>query len=299
MATYLVKLSVIALLVIVILSAVVALNQLANNPPGSPLSNPTPTLTPVPTILPSLSPTITSNPTSTDSLPKTPTPKPTSTPTSPTYTPTTNTQPTSIPTQSVQPTPMPTVASTVTPTTQPTPTQSQPFTVNFDFDTASPVGSPSMNTPLSQTNGGITAQFSSPSDPAAFSIQNSDTTLYKLSEFTGSYLSDNKPTRDTLDIRFSASLTSLTFTFATFEYHGAQTSQPSYILMTSYLDSTSNLIGSTTARGTWPSGGNAFPQGTLTYTSTNPFNFIRIELPFQSQQGSVDYLIDTIIVTTY
>ena len=70
-------------------------------------------------------------------------------------------------------------------------------------------------------------------------------------------------------------------------------------MLTAYMDSTANQIGSTTARGTWPSGGDAYPQGTLTYNSANsPFNLIRIELPYQGPKSSVDYLIDTLTVKT-
>jgi hypothetical protein len=156
-----------------------------------------------------------------------------------------------------------------------------------------------MSTPLSQTKEGITAQFSSSSDPAGFSVQSYSTTFYKLSQFQGNYINDNKPTRDILEISFNRPLNSVTFTFATFEFDRGPTSQPSYILLTAYMDSTANQIGSTTARGTWPSGGDAYPQGTLTYNSANgPFNLIRIELPYQGLESSVDYLIDTITIKT-
>jgi hypothetical protein len=156
-----------------------------------------------------------------------------------------------------------------------------------------------MNTPLTQTKDGIQAQFSSSSDPAGFSVQSYSTTFYKLSQFQGNYLSDNKPTRDTLEIRFNQPIMSVSFTFATFEFDGGPTSQPSYISLTAYMDSTANQIGSTTARGPWPSGGDAYPQGTLTYNSANgPFNLIRIELPYQGLESSVDYLIDTVTIKT-
>jgi len=156
-----------------------------------------------------------------------------------------------------------------------------------------------MSTPLSQSKDGITAQFSSSSDPAGFSVQSYSTTLYKLSQFLGNYLSDSKPSRDTLEIRFNQPIKSVTFTFATFEFDRGPTSQPSYITLTAYMDSTANQIGSTNARGTWPTGGDAYPQGTLTYNSaTSSFNLIRIELPYQGLESSVDYLIDTLTVKT-
>jgi hypothetical protein len=302
-------LAICAISALVIVSSVFALNQLAANnasdsSPPSSISTATPTKTPSfnsPTNAPTLSPNNPTKPsqTPTSSSPtttQTPTINPTPTPTmQPTPTPTV--QPTPIPT--IQPTPDPTIQPTATPIPTPSSTPRPPITVTFDFDTATPPLITSMSTPLSQTKEGISAQFSSPSDPAGFSIQSYSTTFYKLSQFQGNYLNDNKASRDTLEIRFNQSLTSITFTFATFEFDGGPTSQPSYMLLTAYMDSTANQIGTSTARGTWPSGGDAYPQGTLTYNSANgPFNLIRIELPYQGQPGAVDYLIDTITVKT-
>jgi len=69
-------------------------------------------------------------------------------------------------------------------------------TITYDFNNGKPVLLEGQNTPFSQTSSGVTAHFSSPSDPAVFSIQSYDTTFYTLSQFSGNYLFDNKISRD-------------------------------------------------------------------------------------------------------
>ncbi len=246
--------------------------------PGSPVISPTtnPQQSPSPPNTPSAPPQAASNPPQTVTPTINPTSQPATTPT-----------PTSAPT--APPAPSPT----------PPPTPFPPTTATFDFDTGSPIVQTGTGTPLSQTKNGITAQIRSPSDPAAFSIQNYDKTFYKLSQLTGNYLYDNRPSRDILEIKFDQQLTSITFTFATFEFHGGPGDPPSNMTITAYLDSTANLVGTTSGHGVWPSG-DSYPQGTLTYNSGGqPFNLVRIEMsPFQGPTAAVDYLIDNITVMT-
>jgi len=171
--------------------------------------------------------------------------------------------------------------------------------VVFDFDSGSPSLVEGQNTPFNQTSDGLTANFSSPSDSVspAFSIQSYDTTFIALPQFSGRWLYDNKPTRDSLIIRFSQPLTSINFTFATRESRRGSEVQSTNVTLTAYANSTdSTPIGSATAPGTFSS--NAYPQGTLSFTSVNhPFNLVRIEIP-SVFQGVTDFFIDDIIVIT-
>jgi len=168
-------------------------------------------------------------------------------------------------------------------------------TVSFDFDNGYPLLAETQNTPLNQTVSGITAHFSSPSDTVtapAFSIQSYDTTFTKLSQFSGKYLYDNKPSRDTLEIEFSQQLESVTFTFATVEYG----TDPSDIKLTAFLGSNDmSPVGSTTASGTYETG--LYPQGVLSFNSVGkPFNLLRIEIPFQGAGSPTNFYVDNIIV---
>ncbi len=177
----------------------------------------------------------------------------------------------------------------------PTPTPLSTVTVTFDFDTGAPILSTFRSTPFAQTKDGVTAQFSSPG-VGVFSVQSSETIFVKLSQFSGNFL-ENKNIGDILEIKFSQQITSITFTFATFESHGAP-DQPSSITLTAYADSaTSTPVGTATAHGTWPTGSNTYPQGTLTYNSGDqPFNLIRIELSYQGTGGAAYFLIDNIVI---
>ena len=171
-----------------------------------------------------------------------------------------------------------------------------PFVATFDFDTGTPALLTFQSTPLNQTSGVITAYFNSTSDPAAFSVQSDSTTSYKLSQFSGNYLWDSKSSRDSLDIRFNMPLNNITFTFATIEFEGGPTSEPSNITLTAYMDSTTFPIGSTRVRGTWPTN-DSYPQGNLTFTSgSQQFNLVRIELLFQGVSAATDFMVDNITV---
>lgn len=181
------------------------------------------------------------------------------------------------------------------PITSPQPTKIPQTTVTFDFDTGSPVLTNYRSTPFDQSKDGVTAQFSSPG-VGLFSVQSYDTKFIKLSQLIGHYL-ENKSPRDVLEIKFSQQLTSISFTFATYESHGAP-DQASSITLTAYMDSaTSTPVGSSSAHGVWPSGGDAYPQGTLNYNSGGqPFNLVRIELPYQGRAAY--FAIDKIVVMT-
>jgi hypothetical protein len=164
--------------------------------------------------------------------------------------------------------------------------------IYFDFDNSTPTLVNGQGTPLTQASEPVTANFSSPSDPAAFSIQSYSTTFITLLKFSGKYLYDNNPTRDILDIKFNTAIVAINFTFATVEYHGGPNSEASAITLIAYQDSA--LVGSTTARGNFTT--SSYPEGTLSYNPGKSFNWVRISLPAQPS-GATDFLIDTVIVT--
>ena len=267
---------------IVIVVAIAAIILVSNQLAANSISEASPTPTPTGTANPTTQPTFSSSPT------PNPTALPTTQPTG-----SSNPQPTPIPT------PPPTIAPTPIPTPSPVPTPptAPPLTVvTFDFDTATPIITTRLPTPFNQTKDLVTAQFSSPT-PSGFSVQNSQTALYKLSQFQGNFLADNNPSRDTLEIKFSQTITRITFVFATVEAEGLPGDQPSLIYLNAYLGTSS--VASTSARGTWPTGGDYYPQGTLTYDSGGqPFDTVRIDIPYQGPTEAVDFMIDTIIVRT-
>ena len=169
------------------------------------------------------------------------------------------------------------------------------YTAIFDFDTGYPLLHETQNTPLNQTVNGITAYFSSPSETLvtpAFSIQSYDTTFTKLSQFSGKYLYDNKPSRDILEILFSEQLSRIEITFATVEHHV----EPSNISLTAYETSTNvSPIGSSLAKGEYRTG--LFPQGKLSFDSGGkPFNLVRIEVPYQGRDSPTNFYLDNVKV---
>ena len=174
-----------------------------------------------------------------------------------------------------------------------TPFSAEPTTI-FDFDNGSPLLAEFQNTPLNQTSNNITAYFSSPSDTIApaFSIQSYDTTSFRLSQFSGKYLYDNKPSSDILEIKFSQQLKSISLTFATVEYHVA----PTNITLTAYMNSADTTpVGSTTTRGTFLT--DIYPQGLLSFDSRDqPFSLVRIEIPLQGSQGATNFFVDNITI---
>jgi hypothetical protein len=165
--------------------------------------------------------------------------------------------------------------------------------ITFDFDSGDPILAESQNLPLNQTVEGITATFSSPSDTptgSAFSIQSYDTTFIKLSQFTGKYIYDNKPTKDILEIKFSHSLKKISLTFATIEYQAG----PSGVVLTAYMDSNDSApVGQATASGTILN--SLYPQGLLSFDSNGQqFNVVRIEMSPQASKESTNFFVDDI-----
>lgn len=273
------------LLIVVIVLALVGViaffaTRHPTNAPSPSATTPPPTVTSTPTPLHTVSP----NPT--------PLVTPTSTPTaSPSPTPAISPTPALTPTPTVTPTPAPTPTPTVTPTSTPT------ITV-FNFDDGAPVLSNLQSTPFDQSAGGVTAHFSSTFDPAAFSIQTHETTFYNLSQFSGKYLFQDNVFKTPVDIKFDKTITRISLTFATVDYHDPNTNgAASNIRLTAYMNSaTTSPIGSATTQGTFTS--DAYPEGTLSFSSSGtPFNFIEIDLPFLPQ-GATNFLVDNISVTT-
>ncbi|HSQ48843.1 MAG TPA: hypothetical protein VLL96_04070 [Candidatus Deferrimicrobiaceae bacterium] len=289
-----IKVLAITVVIVVAIAAIVyASNQLAANSISDSTPTPTPTGTANPTNQPTISSSPTPNPTAVPTTPSnTQSPGPTNPQPTPTAAPTV--APTPIPTPT--PSPVPTAPPTPVPTPTPPPTAPPLTVVTFDFDTATPIITTRLPTPFNQTKDLVTAQFSSPT-PSGFSVQNTQTTLYKLSQFQGNFLADNNPSRDTLEIKFSQAVTRITFVFATVEAEGLPGDMPSLIYLNAYLGTTS--VASTSARGTWPTGGDYYPQGTLTYDSGGqPFDNVKIDIPYQGPTEAVDFMIDTIIVRT-
>ena len=173
-----------------------------------------------------------------------------------------------------------------------------PTGISFDFDRSVPVLLEGQNVPFYQTSNGVTAYFSSYPDLTAFSVQSYDSTFYKLSQFVGNYLYDNKPAKNTLEITFSKPITDVSLTFATIEYHGVgNVDEPSFMKLTAYLNSTQiTLVGSTTAQGAFSS--DLYPQGTLSFHGNGKvFNQITLELETKNV-STTEFFVDTIVVTT-
>ena len=171
-------------------------------------------------------------------------------------------------------------------------------TITFDFNNGIPKLLEGQNIPFNQNVGGLTAYFTSPSDPSAFSIQSYGTTFYKLSQFSGNYLWDNKAEKNIVEIKFSQKIIQISLTFATVEYHGVgNVDNPSFIQLNAYMNATQlTLIGTATAQGAFSS--DIYPEGTVTFASGGkPFNQVTIELA--NQTGSTtEFYIDNIVVQT-
>ncbi len=167
--------------------------------------------------------------------------------------------------------------------------------VTFDFDTGSPSLAEGQNTPFNQTSDGITAYFSSSSDTltgSPFSVQSYETTFITLTQFSGKYLYDNKPSRDTLEINFSQQLKGISLTFTTIEYQTG----PTDITLTAYMNSVDTQpVGSVSAHGTILTG--LYPQGILTFDSNSqPFNIVRIAISSEDSGETTNFFVDNIKV---
>lgn len=167
-------------------------------------------------------------------------------------------------------------------------------TTSFDFDTGTPILSVGQSTPFSQTSGGLTGSFSSPTVGAGgFSIQTDSSTQFHMSKFSGNYLYPNSVYSPALNIAFDRPLTGISFTFATADFQ--QVEVPTTIKLTAYQGSTATTpIGSKTAHGRY--GGDTMPMGTLTFSSTTPFDVVEINIP-PAPLAASDFLADNFIVT--
>jgi hypothetical protein len=180
-----------------------------------------------------------------------------------------------------------------------------PITVTFDFDTGTPALYVRQPTPFNQTISGVTANFSSPTDlPSnpAFSVQNLDSlattsTVINSTHFTGLFLWPSTSNRDTLFINFSQALTNISLWFKTAELHDpgpGGTGSP--IRLTAYANSTAAQVGlPVTANGNETL--DVYPEGILGFNSSQPFNIVKIDLPF-ILQGASGFIIDNVNVTT-
>ncbi len=165
----------------------------------------------------------------------------------------------------------------------------------FDFDSGTPLVSSGQTMPSVLSANGVTAHFNSPTPGAGgFSIQSDSTTFFRMSQFNGNYLYPNSVYNPALTIQFDQPLTSINFTFATADFH--QVEIPSTIQLMAYQDSTANpAIGSATAHGAYAS--DTMPMGFLTFSSTTPFNFVEIKIPYARNAAS-DFFADNFVVTT-
>ena len=163
-------------------------------------------------------------------------------------------------------------------------------TVGFDFDTATPLLTNSQALPFAQDSGAVTAYFSSPFG-AAFSIQNDPSVGWTMPKFSSQYLFP-RIAGSTLEIQFSQLLSSITLTFATFDFQDLVT--PSTIQLFAYQNSTNTpAVGLATAQGVY-NAGDTMPMGSLKLTAATPFNLVRLEIP----SGLADFAVDNIAVTT-
>ncbi len=162
-------------------------------------------------------------------------------------------------------------------------------------------------TPFDQTANGVTAHFGSPTDflPSrpSFSIQTlqslaSISVVINSTKFSGNFLWPNTVFKDKLDINFSRSIVSISLNFKTAETHDpgpGGTGSP--VRITAYMGSTSNpAVGSNQANGI-ETPADAYPEGTLTLISTQPFNLVEIDLPAIAN-GASGFIVDNIVITT-
>ena len=164
----------------------------------------------------------------------------------------------------------------------------------FDFDTATPELLYSQTTPFTQTTAGLVAQFSSPNDPA-FSVANDATNGGAMPKFSGNYLFPDVIGSELL-IHFSKSLTSLTLSFATFDWQDLLTPTP--LLLEAFVDTTNAPAGSVTNPGSIHY--NDYPPvaGRISLQSATPFNLVRVSLPPAGPLAAADFMVDNITVTT-
>ena len=171
-----------------------------------------------------------------------------------------------------------------------------PNTVPFDLDHGTPPPlAQYTSTPFFLTVDGVTAHFYSPQDSPAFSLQNDGTLFYHQVNLNGNYLWPDSIYRNDLYITFSKPVTTISLDFATVEME-SWADVPSPLVLTAYNDSTSNPpVGSAQAAGVYA--GTTYPEGTLVFTSAQPFNLVTLTVgsnPFFTN----NFMSDNYSVTT-
>jgi len=160
--------------------------------------------------------------------------------------------------------------------------------VTFDFNNA-PLHAP---LPLDLTAGGITGHFSSGSPLYNYSIQAADVLGFTPQGFSGLCIFPSTIYQSDLLISFDTQLTSASILYAPEEY---ATDSSCTMRMTAYLGA--NYIGTNTYQipipGTWPT-------GTLSFSSTSPFDNIVIHYdappPTGGDYGPI-FMVDNLVVT--
>ena len=160
--------------------------------------------------------------------------------------------------------------------------------VTFDFDNA-PQYAP---LPLYLTAGGITGYFSSGSPFYNYSIQRADVLGFTPAGFSGLCIYPSTVYESDLLVSFDTQLTSASILYAPEEY---ATDSSCTMRMTAYLGTT--YVGTNTYQipipGTWPS-------GTLSFSSTSPFDNIVIHYdappPTGGDYGPI-FMADNLVVT--
>jgi len=160
--------------------------------------------------------------------------------------------------------------------------------VIFDFNNA-PLHAP---LPLDLTAGGITGHFSSGSPLYNYSIQAADVLGFTPQGFSGLCIFPSTIYQSDLLVSFDTQLTSASILYAPEEY---ATDSSCTMRMTAYLGA--NYIGTNTYQipipGTWPT-------GTLSFSSTSPFDNIVIHYdappPTGGDYGPI-FMVDNLVVT--
>lgn len=164
----------------------------------------------------------------------------------------------------------------------------QAQSVTFDFDNA-PQHAP---LPLYLTVGGITGYFSSGTPLYNYSIQAADVLGFTPQGFSGLCIFPSTIYQSDLLVSFTTQLTSASILYAPEEY---ATDSSCTMRMTAYLGMT--YVGTNTYQipipGTWPS-------GTLSFSSTSPFDNIVIHYdappPTGGDYGPI-FMVDNLVVT--
>jgi hypothetical protein len=161
----------------------------------------------------------------------------------------------------------------------------------FDFDSGMPPVFPHQGMPASQLNNGVTASFLSLS--GGWSVQN-DFYYWVPGVFSGNFLYPST-WGSTMAIEFDQPVTNFSLAFFTGDV-SSEFDVPTTVRVSAYANSImSNAVAVATARGDWLTG--AYPEGTLSFGSTNPFTKVKIDMPpGQNPPVSYLYFVDNIVV---